>query len=81
MKMKTTHRLYMKEVASRKRQVRSLRQQGLTWTAIGVVLGVTRQRAFQLGRNKVAAQLTGKKTPTVSGPARPGGLCSQHKEV
>jgi len=49
MKMQTTHRLYMKEVEKRRKQIKVLRAQRLTWTAIGKALGITRQRAQQIG--------------------------------
>jgi DNA-directed RNA polymerase specialized sigma subunit len=52
MKIKTAHQLYMKQVEARKKKVRALRAQKLTWKAIGLVMGISRQRAEQLGRIK-----------------------------
>ena len=39
-----------REALPRAKQVRSLRQSGKTWTAIGLQLGISRQRAQQLGK-------------------------------
>lgn len=50
MKIKTAHQLYMKEVAARRRKVLKMRDQGMTWKVIAATLGVTRQRAQQIGR-------------------------------
>lgn len=52
MKIKTAHQLYMKQVEARKKKVRALRAQKLTWKAIGLVLGITGERARQLGKVK-----------------------------
>lgn len=55
MKITTAHRLYMKQVEARKTKVRKLRQLGMTWKAIGLSMGITHQRAQQLGIPKKQA--------------------------
>ena len=52
MKIKTAHQLYMKEVSARRKQVLAMRKQKMTWKAIALALGVTRQRAQQIGAVK-----------------------------
>jgi hypothetical protein len=52
MKTKQIYRQLLDASKSRKKEARKLRKQGLTWTAIGVHLGVTRQRAQQIGKEK-----------------------------
>lgn len=52
MKIKTAERLYLKEVEARKKRVRGLKKQGYTWAAIGKLLGITQQRAQQIGKVK-----------------------------
>lgn len=52
MKIKTAHQLYMKEVAARRRKVLAMRKQNMTWKVIALALGVTRQRAQQIGSAK-----------------------------
>ena len=50
MKLKTLEAQYLEKLVERQKQVRSMRASGLSWTQIGLALGVTRQRAQQLGR-------------------------------
>jgi predicted transcriptional regulator len=42
----------MKALDKRRKQIKMLRQRGLSYTAIGTLLGITRQRAHQIGRVK-----------------------------
>jgi DNA-binding transcriptional MerR regulator len=49
MKITTSHRLYMKAVEARRTKIKKLKGAGMTWTAIGKALGITRQRAQQIG--------------------------------
>ena len=52
MKISTTHRLYLKALDQRRKQILKMRLAGLTWTAIGNAMGITRQRAQQIGKAK-----------------------------
>lgn len=49
MKITTSHRLYLKALDQRRKQIRKMRLSGLTWTAIGNAMGITRQRAQKIG--------------------------------
>lgn len=49
-KITTAHRLYMRQVETRKAKVRKMRAAGFKWREIGAALGITWQRAQQLGR-------------------------------
>lgn len=42
----------MHALAKRREKILALRQQNFTWTAIGKLLGITRQRAQQIGKFK-----------------------------
>ena len=50
MNLTVSKRLYNQELAKRRKQILALRAQNFTWTAIGKLLGITRQRAQQIGR-------------------------------
>lgn len=52
MKLKPLYKQLLTASKARKKQVVALRKQGLSWTAIGQHLGVTRQRAQQIGGGK-----------------------------
>ena len=43
---------YAKAIEVRRAEVRQMKQSGMTWQTIGNVLGITRQRAQQIGRER-----------------------------
>jgi DNA-binding transcriptional MerR regulator len=54
MKITTAHRLYMRQVESRKKAIKKMRLDGFTWKQIGLAFGITHQRAQQIGAKKNA---------------------------
>lgn len=52
MKINTAQQLYIKALATRRAKIVELRKQRYTWTAIGKLFGISRQRAQQLGSKK-----------------------------
>ena len=52
MKKISAYEKFLRENDLRRKEARKLRKQGLTWAAIGMHLGVTRQRAQQMGSKK-----------------------------
>ena len=52
MKISSSHQLYMKEVEKRKKKVRDLRAMRFKWREIGKLLGISTQRAQQIGAKK-----------------------------
>jgi len=52
MKKISAYEKFLRENDLRRKEARKLRKQGLTWAAIGLHLGVTRQRAQQMGSKK-----------------------------
>lgn len=54
MSLKTLENQYREKLKERQEQIRAMRAKGLTWRAIGIELGITRQRAQQIGKMKMA---------------------------
>jgi len=52
MKKISAYEKFLRENDLRRKEARKLRKQGLTWAEIGLHLGVTRQRAQQMGSKK-----------------------------
>jgi predicted transcriptional regulator len=52
MKKISAYEKFLNENNLRRKEAKKLRKQGLSWAAIGLHLGVTRQRAQQLGAGK-----------------------------
>lgn len=52
MKMKTTYEKVLALSKTRKKQIAELRKASMTWAEIGAALGISRQRAQQLGAKK-----------------------------
>lgn len=50
MSLKTLENQYREKLKERQKQIRVMRAKGLTWRAIGLELGITRQRAQQIGK-------------------------------
>jgi hypothetical protein len=47
------HKGKWEEAEKRREEVRAMRNSGMTWTAIGKVLGLTPQRVLQMGKSNV----------------------------
>ena len=54
MKLKTIENQYRAKLLERQKQIRVMRAHGLTWRAIGLALGISKQRAEQLGKHTTA---------------------------
>ena len=55
MKFTVTHAAYLREIERRRQSVLAMRRREpkpMTWREIGDALGVTRQRAWQIGMRK-----------------------------
>jgi predicted transcriptional regulator len=52
MKIKTAYDKMLAASAARKKQVHAMREAGMRWTQIAKALGITRQRAQQIGSKK-----------------------------
>jgi transcriptional regulator len=50
MKIYTLQKAYAAEAEARRQKVLKLRQQGFKWAEIGRILGVSHQRAHQMGK-------------------------------
>lgn len=74
MKLKTLENQYREKLKERQDQIRSMRAKGLTWRTIGLELGITRQRAQQIGKRQMAkCKKCGGEVVTLS-PGGPGQM-------
>ena len=71
MSLKTLENQYREKLKERQDQIRSMRAKGLTWRTIGLELGITRQRAQQIGKRKMA------KCKKCGGELKPGKALMQ----